>query len=161
MATVAEAEEALRARLAFKIPGPPVKPYPNDPKLYKMFHPKWELLVVYRGGDFFPPRQTGLAVQERLLPFEISILVRDLVGHQGGYTLLEAVRAALQGWKPLPDCAPMWILRDAFLNVDAGQWYWAVFAATKTTALPVLDDAPDAPFSQFSVQSPDGLVRFP
>jgi hypothetical protein len=161
MATIAALEGAIRARLEAKVPGPPVKPYPNDPKLYKMFDPKWELLVAYRGGTFEASRNTSLVVQDRTLVFEISVLVRDLVGHQGGYALLEAVRLALQGWKPFPDCQPFQIRSDDFLNVDTGQWYWAVFVATKTQALPEPVPSTDAPFSQISFQTPDGKVRFP
>jgi hypothetical protein len=153
MAAPAEMEAALIARVQSAVPaGVVAKAYPDNPRTYKIFAPA-EVLVVFRGGDYEPPRKTDLVIQERTLQFELSVVVRSLAGHTGAYALLETVRRALQGWKPALDCMPMFVLRDQFLGMESGQWWWAVFVATRTRVLPDLAPDSGAPFTQVSIHS--------
>lgn len=146
--TPAELETALIARIQASMPeGVVAKAYPDNPRTYKIFAPA-EILVVFRGGDYEPPRRTDLVIQERTLQFELSVVVRSLAGHTGAYALLEAVRKAVQGWKPGLDCLPAYIIQDKFLGMESGQWWWAVFMATRTRVLPVLEPEAGAPFTQ-------------
>ena len=146
--TPGELEAALIARIQGAVPkGVVAKAYPDNPRTYKIFAPA-EVLVVFRGGDFEPPRRTDLVIQERILQFELSVVVRSLAGHAGAYELLETVRKAVQGWQPALDCLPAYILRDQFLGMESGQWWWAVFIAARTRMLPVLEADPGAPFTQ-------------
>ncbi len=148
MATPAELEATLIARVQAFVPeGVLVKAFPDNPRTYKIFASA-EVLVVFRGGDFEPPRKTDLVIQERTVQFELSIVVRNLAGHQGAYALLETVRKALQGWRPALDCQPAYLVKDQFLGVDSGQWWWALFMATRTRVLPVLQPEPGVPFLQ-------------
>jgi len=160
MATPAELEAALIARVQASVPeGVLVKAFPDNPRTYKVFAPA-EVLVVFRGGDFDPPRKTDLVIQERTVQFELSIVVRNLSGHQGAYALLETVRKSIQGWRPALDCLPAYLVKDQFLGVDSGQWWWAIFMATRTRALPVLDPEPGAPFtrSTFNTNSESQVI---
>lgn len=153
MAAPAELETALIARIQAAVPvGVIAKAYPDNPRTYKIFAPA-EVLVVFRGGDYEPPRKTDLVLQERTLQFELSVVVRSLAGHAGAYALLETVRKALQGWKPALDCLPVFILKDQFLGMESGQWWWAVFVATRTRVLPEIAPDAGAPFTTLSVLS--------
>jgi hypothetical protein len=152
--TPAELETALIARIQGAVPeGVVAKAYPDNPRTYKIFAPA-EVLVVFRGGDYEPPRKTDLVIQERTLQFELSVVVRSLAGHTGAYELLEIVRKAIQGWKPGLDCLPAYILRDQFLGMESGQWWWAVFVATRTRVLPVLEPEPGAPLTLATFHTP-------
>ena len=148
MATPSELETVLIARALACVPeGVLVKAFPDNPETYKIFAPA-EVLVVFRGGPYEPPMKTDLVIQERTIHFELSVVVRSLAGHQGAYTLLEAIRLAFQGWKPALDCQPAFIVKYQYLGMKSGQWWWAIFVATRTRALPVLTPEPGAPFSQ-------------
>jgi hypothetical protein len=161
MATPAELEVALIARIQGAVPeGVLAKAYPDNPRTYKIFAPA-EVLVVFRGGDYEPPRKTDLVIQERTLQFELSVVVRSLSGHTGAYGLLETVRKAIQGWKPALDCLPAFILKDQFLGMESGQWWWAVFVATRTRVLPVLEPGSGAPFSRISLNSNGEPTQIP
>jgi len=161
MATPAELEATLIARIQASVPeGVVAKAYPDNPRTYKIFAPA-EVLVVFRGGDYEPPRKTDLVIQERTLQFELSVVVRSLAGHTGAYALLETVRLAIQGWKPALDCLPAYILKDQFLGMESGQWWWAVFVATRTRVLPVLTPEPGAPFTRISLQSNGEALAIP
>lgn len=161
MATRAELEEALRTRLAACLPGVPVSAFPDSPKAYRMRHPKAEVLVVFRGGDFeLPKPSSGLMVQERTVRFELSLLVRSLGGHQGAYALLEDLQVALMGARIHPEARPLWIERDSFLDVTEGQWTWAMFVATKVLARPA-PDAPPSPITQIRIETPAEPVEVP
>lgn len=168
MATPGAVEQSLEGRLnvCFKpadYPGRVIKSYPDKPAAYKMLAKQLELLVVFRGGDFESPKATAKrAPQRREVNFEISVMVRSLGGHQGAYAVLEQVRLALQGWKPLPDADPIEIVRDTFLDVTAGEWTWAVFVRTYIYAWPApLGGAEPGRITQLVFETPSGSVEVP
>lgn len=160
MATPAQLEAAFTARFRDRIPGLVVKPFPNDVSTHKLLG-KSELLLVYRGGPFETPRRTDLVVQERTVNFEAVLAIQSLDGHTGAYELLEQIRLAVQGWKPLPECEPVRIVRDQFLDERSGQWYWAVFFSTRFLSSPARAEASDPPIRQIAFQSPGGTFQVP
>jgi hypothetical protein len=136
---------ALVARLSAQISSVEVAHFPDAPQAYRLTHRIGAALVRYDGADYGPLRDTWAIVQERVLRFEVAILVRDLGwsygGEQGGtspggYALLESVRGALTGFRVL-GYGKIYPVHERFLERDkqGGVWIYTITFALKTMAV--------------------------
>jgi hypothetical protein len=119
--------------------------FPDEPQAYRLTHRIGAALVRYQGADYGPLHDTAAIVQERILKFAVSLLVRDVgwsFGGEpdgtspGGYALIESVRGALTGFR-VPGFSKIYPLREKFLARDkqGGVWIYEITFAVKTLAV--------------------------
>ena len=142
---LASIESAIAAQLSAQVSAVEIVQFPDKPAAYRLTHRIGAALVAWRGATYGPLIDTAAIVQTRRLEFEVTLLVRDLGWSFGGdpsgpdpgaYALLEAIRAALTGFR-LPGCRKMFPLREQFLGRDpqGGVWTWSALYALETMAL--------------------------
>jgi hypothetical protein len=142
---IATLESAIAAQLRGQVTAIEIVQFPDKPAAYRLTHRIGAALVAWRGATYGPLIDTAAIVQTRRLEFEVTLLVRDLGWSFGGdpsgpdpgaYALLEAIRAALTGFR-LPGCRKMFPLREQFLGRDpqGGTWAWSALYALETMAL--------------------------
>lgn len=142
---IATIESAIAAQLSAQISTIEIVQFPDKPSAYRLTHRIGAALVAWRGATYGALDDAAAIVQVRRLEFEIALVVRDLGWSfgadpsgpsPGAYALLEAIRAALTGFK-VPGCRKMYPLREQFLGRDpqGGAWTWSAFYALDTMAL--------------------------
>jgi hypothetical protein len=142
---IATIESAIVAQLRAQVNAIEIAQFPDKPAAYRLTHRIGAALVAWRGTTYGALIDTAAIVQACRLEFEVTLLVRDLGWSFGGdpsgpnpgaYALLEAIRAALTGWR-LPGCRKMFPLREQFLGRDpqGGLWTWSALYALETMAL--------------------------
>jgi hypothetical protein len=120
--------------------------YPDNPDTYRLTHRVGAALVQYVGAEYAPPKEIALIVQERTLEFAVVVMMRDLGWAYGGppggtspgtYQLLEAVRAALAGYRLVPDLAATKLrpIKERFVKREDGIWHYAIHFTTRTLAV--------------------------
>jgi len=138
-------ETTVVNRLSAQITGIEVAHFPDQPEAYRMTHRVGAALVRYEGAEYGKLIDTAAIVQERTLKFEVTVLMRDLGwsfggppsgGTPGAYALIEAVRAALTGFR-VPGCEKTYPLRERFLKRDkqGGVWIYTITFALRTIAV--------------------------
>ncbi len=142
---IATIESAVAAQLRAQISAIEIAQFPDKPAAYRLTHRIGAALVAWRGATYGALIDTAAIAQARRLEFEILLLVRDLGWsfgadpsgpNPGAYALLEAIRAALTGFR-VPGCRKMFPLREQFLGRDpqGGVWTWSALYALETMAL--------------------------
>jgi hypothetical protein len=142
---IATIESAIAAQLRAQVSAIEIAQFPDKPAAYRLTHRIGAALVAWRGATYGTLIDTAAIVQARRLEFEITLLVRDLGWSFGGdpsgpnpgaYALLEAIRAALTGWR-VPGCRKMFPIREQFVGRDpqGGVWTWSAHYALETMAL--------------------------
>lgn len=132
-------EEALRARVAAKIPAVKVEVFPDDPETYKARNPKGTILVRYIGDDYGPVDDTSETVQERVLLFDLVVVTKSLSGSGGTTDLLEKVRGAVAGFRA-PGFRKLYLRRSRFMERGEGVWIYALSVAASTVAAEVPEE---------------------
>src|SRR5579859_4726422 len=139
-------ETTVVSRLSAQISGIEIAHFPDQPEAYRMTHRIGAALVRYEGADYGKLMDSAAIVQERTLKFEVTIMMRDLGwsvggapaggGTPGAYAMIEAVRAALTGFR-VPGCEKTYPLRERFLKRDkqGGVWIYAITVAMRTVAV--------------------------
>lgn len=143
MAATLEIIEAAAAQLKAKIPALAVEYFPENPREYRLNHPRGALLLSYAGSRYAPPVATTYVMQPRELKITVTVVMRQLNGRGGAIDAVDAVRMSLLGHR-LPDCKPLRAVSDAYLGEVAGLWQYAMDFACESVAL---EDA-DAPAGQ-------------
>lgn len=142
---IATLEAAIVARLRSSITAVEVAHFPDDPRNYRLTHRTGAALVVYRGAKYSDVEDTGAIIQQRILEFEVTLLIRDLGSSVGGppgggrpgtYSVLEAIRTALTGFQ-VPGARKMYPTSEKFLQRDpqGGVWMYAISFALSTMAV--------------------------
>jgi hypothetical protein len=142
---IATIESAIAAQLRGQVNAIEIAQFPDKPAAYRLTHRIGAALVAWRGATYGALIDTAAVVQARRLEFEVTLLVRDLGWsfgadpsgpNPGAYALLEAIRAALTGFR-VPGCRKMFPLREQFLGRDpqGGVWTWSAVYALETMAL--------------------------
>ncbi len=121
-----EVEQAIIERLKSQITDIPVEAFPERPSEYRLRHASGVLLVVYRGSKYSESQSAGLAVQARTQEWDIVIISRNLRSHSSAYDLLDQVRAALSGFRPVSTAEVMVPVREAFINEVNGIWQYGI-----------------------------------
>jgi len=129
---IATIESAIAAQLRAQVSAIEIAQFPDKPAAYRLTHRIGAALVAWRGATYGTLIDTAAIVQARRLEFEITLLVRDLGWSFGGdpsgpnpgaYALLEAIRAALTGWR-VPGCRKMFPIREQFVGRDPQGGVW-------------------------------------
>jgi hypothetical protein len=142
---IATIETAIVARLTAMVSSIEIVHFPDNPKSYRLTHRIGAALVVYRGSEYGSVEDTGSIIQERRMEFDITVLVRDLGWSVGGppgatspgaYAILEAIRAALTGYR-IPGARKIYLVREKFVERDAdgGVWIYLISVALITIAV--------------------------
>lgn len=138
-------ETAVVNRLTAQISGIEIAHFPDQPEAYRMTHRIGAALVRYEGAEYGHLNDSAAVVQERRLKFEVTVMMRDLgwktgggasAGTPGAYATMEAVRAALTGFR-VPGCEKTYPLRERFVKRDkeGGTWIYAISFAMSTVAV--------------------------
>jgi Gp37 protein len=139
-------EATVVNRLSAQISGIEIAHFPDQPEAYRMTHRIGAAFVRYEGAEYGKLIDTAAIVQERTLKFDVMVLMRDLAwslgggaaggGTPGAYAIIEAVRAALTGFR-VPACEKTYPLRERFLKRDkqGGVWIYAITFAMRTVAV--------------------------
>ncbi|HYB92395.1 MAG TPA: Gp37 family protein [Candidatus Binataceae bacterium] len=142
---IATIESAILAQLGSQINSIEIAHYPDRPESYRMTHRIGAALVQYKGAAYGEQLDTAAIIQERKLEFEVTLMMRDLGWSYGGdasgpspgaYAAIEAVRAALTGFR-VPGCRKMFPKSEKFVERDrqGGVWIYAITFALSTLAL--------------------------
>ncbi|HTW89183.1 MAG TPA: Gp37 family protein [Candidatus Binataceae bacterium] len=142
---IATIENAIVAQLLSQINQIEVVHFPDRPEAYRLTHQVGAALVSYRGATYGDLIDTDVVMQERKLEFEVRLMARDLGWSYGAlatgvspgaYALLEAVRAALTGFR-IPGCRETYPLKERFVERDpqGGVWIYAISFAVETLAV--------------------------
>jgi hypothetical protein len=142
---IATIENALVEQLLSQINLIEIVHFPDRPEAYRLTHRVGAALVSYRGATYGDLIDTAVVMQPRKLEFEVRLMARDLgwsygaLGtgvSPGAYSLLEAVRAALTGFR-IPGCRKTYPLKERFVERDAqgGVWIYAISFAVETLAV--------------------------
>jgi Gp37 protein len=138
-------ETTVVSRLSAQITGIEIARFPDQPEAYRMTHRIGAALVRYEGAEYGKLIDSAAIVQERTLKFEVMVMMRDLGwslggtasgGTPGAYATIEAVRAALTGFR-VQGCEKTYPLRERFLKRDkqGGVWIYTITFAMRTIAV--------------------------
>lgn len=136
---IEEIENSIIDRLKAKIQGLLVEAFPEKPSEYKLLHPKGALLVSFSGSVFSDPQPTDVIVQDRKMEFDVTIATRDLRGHKGAYTFLEAARIALTGYQ-IAGCSKIYPRREGFISEANKTWQYGIRFALTMPAIEMDED---------------------
>lgn len=85
------------------------------------------VLISYHGTRFGKPMSTDAMVQERMISFDVHVEARQtawaLTGAGSVYALVDAVEAALTGYRP-PSCRNAYFSEERFSEQDAEGRVW-------------------------------------
>ncbi|MGH7779742.1 MAG: Gp37 family protein [Candidatus Binataceae bacterium] len=142
---IATIETAIVARIAAQVAGIEVAHYPDRPESYRLTHRVGTALVQYFGSKYGPMLDTAVIVQERVMEFGVTVMMRDLgwsYGAEpggpspGAYSILEAIRTALTGFR-IPGCRKISPRAEKFIERDkqGGVWIYMITVALSTVAV--------------------------
>ena len=110
-----------------------IRSWPNDPAFFQSLKQGGAILVRYAGSDYLPPEpnRQKKVIQDRSPQWNIDIIQKSLKkfkAHQGIYTLIESIRAALTGYTitGLSDAGVMWPISDNFTEEAAGTYVYTL-----------------------------------
>jgi len=144
-------EQAVVAQLAANMPtGVIVEAYPNDPTKYRKRGAAGVVLVRFESDAYGRPVSTGQITQEDTQHWEICVLARNLGWKYGGepdplgpglplqnigaYALLDLVRAAMLGFRPV-GFKKAFALGRSFHTYEEGWWFYIARFAMPTAVV--------------------------
>ncbi|MHB8382575.1 MAG: Gp37 family protein [Candidatus Binataceae bacterium] len=142
---IATVEVAIVAQLAARITGVEVAHYPDQPESYRLTHRIGAALVQFLGSKYNPMLDTAAIIQERVMEFGITVMMRDLGWNYGAgasgpspgaYAVIEAIRAALTGFR-IPGCRKLYPRAERFVEREkqGGIWIYLITFALSTVAV--------------------------
>lgn len=142
---IATIEIAIVAQLAAQIAGIEIAHYPDQPESYRLTHRVGAALVQYLGSKYGTMLDMSAIIQERVMEFGVTVMMRDLgwsYGAEpsgpspGAYSVIEAVRAALTGFR-VPGCRQIYPRAERFVERDkqGGVWIYIITFALSTVAV--------------------------
>ncbi|MEW6708318.1 MAG: Gp37 family protein [Candidatus Riflebacteria bacterium] len=118
-------ETAIVARLAAEVEELPAYAFPDRPEDFKKLpFNHGMILVSYSGSSFSEPTNMDTLIQERVLEFVVTLQIKDLRTHDGAYTYLDAIRAALSGFSPQSDRRVLYLVEEGFVDKVESVWIW-------------------------------------
>lgn len=135
---LSDLEEAFLQRLQ-PVLNLAVELYPARFQDYRLLHPKGAVLIVYGGSEFSPPEAMGAIVQTRTVKMALVLMVRNLRTHAEGLPWLDALRALVTGFTPVPGATKAWPRQERFVDQQEGVWIWELMVHFKLPNLE-LDD---------------------
>lgn len=112
-----------------------VELFPENPKNYRLNHPRGAILVAFGSSKFGNPEALDSVFQERNLIIPLTLVFRQLNGRDGAVAYLDDIRDCLTGWYP-PHCdnacRPV---EETFIGQVNGLWQYGQRFATRATQL--------------------------
>ncbi|MDH4869815.1 Gp37 family protein [Pseudomonas sp. BN515] len=127
-AIIERLKTAFGAQLAIEL-------FPEDPKSYRLNHPRGAVLVAYGRSRFGASEAIDAVFQARDLVFRLTLVFRQLNGGNGAVAHLDHVRNCLAGWRPPhcdQSCRPV---AEQFIGQIQGLWQYGLDIATRATQL--------------------------
>ena len=139
------AEKAIVARLKSQIEAesetdfnaPAIQSFPENPlQHFESINPKGEILVAFGGADLTDPEPNRgkVVTQEITISWSIWVIHKNLVQHDGVYSIITAVKDALTNWTltytdqgdttTWDDSSPFWLSSVDFLDQQSGNWFY-------------------------------------
>jgi hypothetical protein len=147
-------ETAILERLKAKLPKQLlIDGFPDDAKAYERL--PWDrgvILVAYRSSDFGEPKPMGLIAQDRTFTFEVQVRTKNLRTLQGAYAYLDAVRAALTGYRPL-SADQLIPVSERFIEADDFVWTYALLFKCTAPYMEIPDAITEAPMIRLSFKN--------
>lgn len=152
---VLAAEQAIVDRLKAKIDVIPTEPLPIDIKQSPLRHQLGRYLVSYVGGNAGDVLDTfgDEIAQDRQMRFAVTVQARSLKGHEGAYTYIEAAIAALVGLKIRGFPAPLRLVSERWIDLEAGVWSYVLQFATRTVLVQLPDDVVDTLLQRITLEA--------
>lgn len=137
-------ETAILDRLTARLPKQLlVEGFPDDAKAFeKLPWNKGVVLVAYKESQFTPPQGMGLVTQGRTLQFEVQLRTKGLRSHQGAYAYLDAIRAALTGFRP-GATGVLYPVSEQFVGAEEFVWTYAQVYSCEALHLETRDSQPE------------------
>ncbi|HVA80969.1 MAG TPA: Gp37 family protein [Candidatus Binataceae bacterium] len=142
---IATIETAIVAQLQSQVAGIEIAHYPDRPESYRLVHRVGAALVQYLGAKYGAMLDTAAIIQERVMEFGVTVMMRDLGWNYGAeadgpspgaYSILEAIRAALTGFR-IPGCRKIYPRAERFVERDkqGGVWIYIISFGLATLAV--------------------------
>ncbi|HUY28612.1 MAG TPA: Gp37 family protein [Candidatus Binataceae bacterium] len=142
---IATIESAIVAQLQAQVGGIEIAHYPDRPESYRLVHRVGAALVQYLGAKYGAMLDTAVIIQQRVMEFGVTVMMRDLGWNYGAeadgpspgaYSILEAIRAALTGFR-IPGCRKIYPRAERFVERDkqGGVWVYMISFALATVAV--------------------------
>jgi len=117
-----------------------VEYFPDAPQTYRLNHPVGAVLLMFSRSRFSASTGLGRLVQPREVTFTLTVVFRKLNGAQGAVPYLDALRAALVGFRP-PQCQMgLAVVSEDQLGHVAGLWQYRHEYSTQSVQIEVLPD---------------------
>ena len=105
--------------------------FPDDPETYRLNAEDGAILVQYIRSDFEKSASTDLIHQRRSIKIALTVVSRSQHGDHGALFVLDQVRLAIEGFKPV-NCEACSLIQESFDGVEAGLWYYQLIIQTET-----------------------------
>ncbi len=115
---------------------------PENVEEYRKAFSKARATVQYLESDFDPSTSINQVVQEEKVRIRVTFEARKLRGDGGLYSLMDAVKKALIGYKP-PNCERLTIFRYTLLDFEQNLWQPALDFQCRTINVQAFEDEPD------------------
>lgn len=140
--------QAVVERLKGRFPDLRVELFPDNPREYRLNHPRGALLVQFTASKFGESRATDAIIQRREVALAVTTMIRSLNGEGGAVGMMDRVRGALLGFAP-PDCSKLRMRSEQFVQEQDGLWQYVSLFVTETWAVETeeADEEPGAPMS--------------
>jgi len=117
-----------------------VEYFPDAPQTYRLNHPVGAVLVMFSRSRFSASTGLGAIVQPREVTFALTLVFKKNNGAQGAVPYLDALRAALVGFRP-PHCQMgLAVVSEDLLGHVAGLWQYRQDYSTQSMQIEVLPD---------------------
>lgn len=123
--------------------------FPERPADYRLNHPKGVVLISYGGARFEGGEDITLVRQSVKVGLSLTVMVRQLNGKTGALALLDTVRQAMIGFRPMGYHKTK-LLSDRFVGEQDGIWQYQLDVQTQSM---VFEEQPDEPtITQITLQ---------
>jgi len=117
-----------------------VEYFPDAPQTYRLNHPVGAVLLMFSRSRFSASAGLGRLVQPREVTFTLTLVFKKLNGAQGAVPVLDALRAALVGFRP-PHCQMGFaVVGEDLIGQVSGLWQYRQEYSTQSMQIEVLPD---------------------
>lgn len=131
MASTVAILESVRERLFNQLEQFSVELFPDDVEHYHLRDELGAILVQYAGSKFESTGSVDIIQQRRSLTLALTIIARSQHDDVGALAILDQVRLAIVGFKPI-DCTACHLLNEEFAGEADGLWQYQLLIQTET-----------------------------
>ena len=123
--------DSVKERLFEQIDKCAVELFPDDLANYYVKDEYGAILVQYAGSKFESLDSVDIIQQRRVVHIAITIIARGQHNDYGALDLLDKVRLAIVGFKPI-NCTACHLVSEEFAGEDEGLWQYQLIVKTET-----------------------------